>query len=200
MIDFVVKDNIKDATRWLNQIQRQQIPYASSRALNDTAIDAQSAVIRAIPHVFNNRKRWWLKQQPTGIKVKFSNKRDLVASVFTRAYFAFMQEKGGIKTPFRGKNLAIPTALVPKKYRNSSGAKDMISEKSNVFATPRGVFKRVGKKKVALMWSLSPFARIKKRFGFEMIVEKIVRRRFKRNFEVRLKQAIATAKKPSRAR
>tara|TARA_B100001179_G_scaffold225397_1_gene205232 strand:+ start:129 stop:731 length:603 start_codon:yes stop_codon:yes gene_type:complete len=200
MVDFIVKDNIKEMTRWLNSVQRKQIPFATSRALNDTAIDGQKSIIAAIPRIFKSRKKWWLKQQPTGIKVKFSNKRDLTATVHTSAYFAEIQEKGGIKTPKRGRNLAIPTNDVPKKYRTSHGAKDMMREKNNVFSTPKGVFKRTGKKKLTLLWSLAPTAKIKARFGFVKILEKVVKRRFKKHFETRLRQAMATAKPPSRPR
>lgn len=198
MVDLIVKDNIAEMTKWLDNIQRKQIPYATSRALNDTAVDAQKAIVDKIPSTFANRKKWWLKQQPTGIKVKFSKKTDLTATVHTSAYFAGIQERGGVKAPKSGRNLAIPTAQVPKKYRTSHGAKQMLAEKKKVFATPKGVFRRKSKKKIEVLWTFSPRASIKPRFKFHATAEATARRNFARNFERWLKQAIATAKPPSR--
>ncbi len=194
MVNIVVKDNIKEFTRNLSAIQKKQIPFATSKAINDVAIDAQNKIVEKITRTFSNRKKWWLKQQPTGIKVKFSKKTDLKASVFTKAYFAEIQEKGGTKTPKTSGNLAIPTNYVPKKYRTSHGAKDMINERQKVFKNSKGVFRRQGKNKVQLMWSLSRTAQVKPRFEFYKTAESAVKQSFRRHFEQRLKQALATAK------
>ena len=196
-MEIIVKDNIKEFTRWLDEIHKKQIPFATSRALNDTAVDVQEAEVSVVKRVFRSLKTWWLKQQPTGIKVKFSNKQNLHARVFTDAYFAEIQEKGGTKKPRRARNLAIPTEKVPKKYRTSHGAKEMIEQRNKVFATPKGVFRRTGKRTIQLLWSLSPVAIIKPRFPFHETAEQIALRRFNVHFPERLKQAIATAKPPS---
>lgn len=197
-MDVSVKHNIKDFTRYLTDVQKKQVPYASSRALNDTAVDGQNAVVEKIPGIFKNRKKWWLKQQPTGIKVKFSKKNSLMARVFTTAYFAEIQEKGGVKTPKSSGKLAVPTAAVPRKYRTSRGARDMLNERQNIFRTPKGVFKRTGKKGIQVLWTFARSAVIKPRFGFYAIMEATVKGNFSKNFEQRLKQAIASAKPPSR--
>lgn len=197
MVELYLRDNVREFTKWLTDVQKQQVPYATSRALNDTAVDGQNSVQKFITGVFQNRKKWWLKQQPTGIKVKFSNKRDLHARVHTSAYFLPLQKKGGTKRPKTAKNLAIPTAAVPKKYRTSHGAREMMADKKNVFSTPKGVFRRTGKKKLTLMWSLSPSAKIKPVFEWETIITKVVNRRFGTHFKKRLEQALASAKPPS---
>jgi hypothetical protein len=199
-MDFRLKDNIKEFTRDLNDIQRKQVPYATSRAINDTAVQGQDAVIAAIPRVFNNLKKWWLKQQPTGIKVKFSNKQNLHAAVHTSAYFAQIQEEGGTKQPRRAKNIAVPTAKVAKKYRTSHGAREMMDAQKNVFRTPKGVFKRTGKKRypIVLLWSFTPSAKVKPRFRFYDTLKATVMRRFETNWKMRFSQAMATSKRPSR--
>lgn len=197
-MEIILKDNIKQFTRWLDDVQKKQVPFATSRALNDTAVDGQNSVVAAIPHVFNNRKKWWLKQQPTGIKVRFSKKDNLHAAVHTSAYFADIQEKGGTKSPRSSKNLAIPTNFVPKKYRTSHGAKEMLDERSNVFRTPKGIFRRDRKGATTLLWSFATSAKVPKRFGFFDILEKAVKRRFADNFKKRIDQALASAKPPSR--
>ncbi len=199
-MDFRLQSNIKEFTRDLTAIQKQQIPFAASRAINDTAVQAQDEVVSTIPRVFNNLKKWWLKQQPTGIKVKFSNKANLHAAVHTSAYFAKIQEEGGVKQPRRAKNLAVPTEKVPKRYRTSHGARELMDAQKNVFRTPKGVFKRTGKKRypIVLLWSFAPSAKVRPRFGFYDTCKAVVMRRFETNFKMRLSQALATAKRPSR--
>jgi hypothetical protein len=199
-MDFRLDSNIKEFTRELTAIQKQQIPFAASRAINDTAVNAQDDVIAAIPRTFKNLKRWWLKQQPTGIKVRFSNKANLHAAVHTSAYFAKIQEEGGTKQPRSAKNLAVPTEKVAKKYRNSHGAREMMDAQKNVFRTPKGVFRRTSKKRypIQLLWSFTPVAKVKARFRFFDTCKAAVMRRFETNFKMRLSQALATAKRPSR--
>jgi hypothetical protein len=196
-MEISVRSNVKEFLRYLDDVQKKQVPFALSRALNDVAIDSQEAAAQRAQEVFQNRKRWWLKQQPTGIKVKFSKKSDLHAKVFTPAYFSEIQEKGGTKTPKRSGKLAIPTNAVPKKYRTSRGAKEMIDERSNVFVTPKGVFKRTGKKNISVLWTFARAALVKPRFGFYTVVEETVKRKFATRFYERLKQALASAKPPS---
>lgn len=197
-MEFRVTNNIDQFKRGLNLVQREQIPYAASRAINDTAVDAQEAVQEAIPHIFENRKKWWLKRQPTGIKVKFSNKKNLHAQVFTNAYFAKIQAEGGTKKPKTARNLAIPTKAVPNRYRTSHGAREMVADRGNVFRNEKGVFKRTGKRKITLLWSFSPSASITRVFNFHEIIQKVVKRRFSKHFEKRLNEALASAKRPSR--
>jgi hypothetical protein len=200
-MEIVVQDNIKEFTQQLNYIQRNQVPFATSRAINDTAVDAQESVVKNVQHNFKNLKRWWLRQQPTGIKVRFSNKRLLTARVFTDVYFAERQEKGGVKTPRTGKNLAIPMPAVPRKYRTSHGAKQMMQERKNVFKVEgKGIFQRRGKKRypIQLLWALAPSAQVKPRFHFEEIIGKVVKRRFNTHFQKRMQQALDSAKRPSR--
>ena len=197
-MEIRLDSNIREFTKWLTTVQKEQVPYATSRALNDVAVDAQNWVVKPETGIAKNRKHSSLKPQPTGIKVKFSNKRDLAARVHTSAYFAQIQQDGGTKKPSRAKNLAIPTAAVAKKYRTSHGARDMMADKKNVFSTPKGVFRRTGKKKLTLTWSLAPSATIKGVFTFTDITTKVVNRRFEVHFRKRLEQALNSAKPPSR--
>jgi hypothetical protein len=192
-----LKSNIKEFTKHLDYIQYKQVPFATSRALNDVAVDAQTEVVQGIGNTFDNKKKWWLKQQPTGIKVKFSNKRNLIASVFTNVYFANRQEKGGTKTPKRGKNLAVPTNYVPKKYRISHGAKDMMNERKNVFATSKGIFQRTSKKRypIRLLWSLTRSSFTKPRFAFYATCQATVKKNFAKHFQNRLQQALKSARR-----
>ncbi|MCP4369240.1 MAG: hypothetical protein GY797_14160, partial [Deltaproteobacteria bacterium] len=111
-----------------------------------TAQDVQKWLIKKIPSIFIVTKKWWLKQQPTGIKIKPAKKNDLVSSIYTKAHFAPLQEEGGTKRPARSKNLVIPTKKVPKSRRKSGGAAVMLKGKK-VFSTARGIYRKKGGKK-----------------------------------------------------
>jgi hypothetical protein len=125
---------------------------------------------------------------------KFSNKKMLVASVFTNAYFAETQERGGVKTPQRATKIAIPTAKVPKKYFKSSGLRQMRDERGNVFVDKRGAFQRVGKTRLKLLWSFARQATIRPRLKFAETASQTAEKKFVSNFEKRLSDALASAK------
>lgn len=197
-MEISIKDNVKDVVRYLNDVQKKQVPYATSRAMNDALVAAQNDIVAELPRRFTLRKKWWLKQQPTGIKVQFTRKTDLKGAVFTNVYFAEIQEKGGVKTPKSGKNLALPTDAVPKRYRQSRGAREMVAAKAKVFATPKGIFRRRSKKKLEILWSFTRTARIMPRFSFVRIARYSVQRSFPKHFDKWLQKALATAKPPSR--
>jgi len=198
MLDINVKNNVKEFTRHLNSIEKKQIPFATARALTWTAQVAQKALQDWIPKVFNVTKKWWLKQQPTGIKIKPAKKNRLIAEVYTDAYFARLQEKGGTKRPHRSKALVIPTAKVPKSRRKAGGAAQMLKTK-NVFSTKKGIYRRKGGKKrknqtVELLFTKEQTAHIKPRFRFEETAAKAAVRIFKDKFFDSLQRALKTAR------
>jgi hypothetical protein len=127
MIALNVMSNVKDFAKYLDNVQKKQVPYATARALTKTAQEAQKELQAAMPRTFNVTKKWWLKQQPTGIKVQSAKKTDLEAVVYTAAYFAKLQEEGGIKIPFRGRGILVPTDLTPKYGRRSGGSTKLIA-------------------------------------------------------------------------
>lgn len=198
-----VQSNIKEFTRDLNRMAKEQIPYATSRAMNDTMVQAQEAEVTNVQSVFNNKVKWWNKaNRRTGIRVEFSNKKNLTAAVYTGAYFADLQEEGGIKKPHQGKRLAVPAQGIPKKYRNKpglSGVQRALQEPRSFIlstgATP-GVWQRKGKKPrpIRLLFHFEQQATVKPRFRFISTARETTEKRFMHNFSQRLDQAIATAR------
>ena len=175
-------------------MQRRQLPFATSTALNKIAIAAQSSITKAIPFIFNNRKKWWGKNQPTGIKVKFANKYELVSAVYTRAYFANIQEEGGIKTPRSGHKLAIPASGAPRKFRKSNALKKEQGN-SRIFKSKSGksILRRIGKNSIQKLYTLTDKAHIKPRFGFQKTAHKVFIRHFDKIFQRQLDRALKTA-------
>lgn len=197
MIEIKVEDNLADFNRRLTQLEKKEMPYATAVALTRTVQDAQSAIISAIPHIFKTTKKWWLKQQPTGIKITPAKKIRLLASVYTSAFFAALQEAGGVKTPHRGKNLAVPSDKVPKSRRKSGGARKTLDMK-RTFATKRGIYRKKGGKKKPIIEKQYTFSRtaiIPKRFGFKRIAAKVTARRFKQHLERELGKAVEKTRK-----
>ena len=76
MIELNVKADVKEATMWLNDIQRKQIPFATSVALNKTANGVQASLGKAM-NVFDRPKPVTKK----GIYVVRSTKAKLTAVV-----------------------------------------------------------------------------------------------------------------------
>lgn len=190
-----LKSNIKEFTKSLTRTQKQQIPFATSRALNDTAIDVQNAEVKGIQIRFNNRKKWWMKRQPTGIKVNFSDKRKLWVDVYTNAKFAKIQEDGGVKTP-KGRAIAVPAEGLPKRLRKAGGARKLLDSNKKAFSTPKGIFKRRGKKRYPILqqFSYATSVTVKPKFKFYKTAQVATDRKFKRNFYKRLAEAIKTAR------
>lgn len=131
MIAFNVESNVKEFVRYLDKVEKKQVPFATARALTWTAKESQKVLQRAMPLTFNVTKKWWGEKQPTGIKVKGADKRktDLEATVYTLAYFAKLQEEGGIKIPLGSRGILVPTESTPKSARKSGGAVKIISGK-----------------------------------------------------------------------
>ena len=195
-MEISVKDNVNEFIKRLDSVQRRQIPFATSQAINDTAVKGQEAVVKGIKIRFNSRKKWWVKgNRKTGIRVNFSSKKKIpmVASVYTNAYFAKIQEEGGIKKATSGTSLAIPTTKAPKSLKRSDGVKRALS-KSNVYVSQKGVFRRMAKGKVKPLFTWAKVANIKPAFKFEITMRTAVNRWMPINFRKRLKKALATAK------
>lgn len=76
MIEISVESNIKDVERWLDGVQRKQLPFATSVALNKTAQDVQKSLVSSMS-VFDRPKSVTLR----GVYMKRSDKRKLVAEV-----------------------------------------------------------------------------------------------------------------------
>lgn len=74
---ITIKVDTKDATRWLNDVQRKQIPFATSVALNKTARLAQAGIKSEMERVLDRAKPYTLG----GTFVSNSTKSNLTAIV-----------------------------------------------------------------------------------------------------------------------
>jgi hypothetical protein len=98
MLAIDVRTDIAKATRALNDIQRTQIPFATSVALNKSAEAAQREVMKEIPRVFDRPTRY----TTNSVFVRYSTKRKLSASVEVKdkaAKWLNPQIYGGARVP-----------------------------------------------------------------------------------------------------
>ena len=200
-MEISVKHDLKKLTRKLNRFQNSQVPFATAVTLTRTVQAAQKEIQEQIPNRFNVTKKWWLKQQPTGVKIKPATKRQLWASVFTKAYFAPLQEEGGTKRPTKSSKLAVPTANVrAKKRRKSGGVGEVINRPKTFFGKTKNgktaLYHRRTKKPypIELLYVFSPTAHIKRRFKFKKTAFAVAKKQFSRIFTRELIKAIRSAR------
>lgn len=162
-----IRSDIDKIARNLDLVERKQLPFAINLTLNKLAVKAQEAIIQRAQKVFYNKNRWYDRYQRTGIKVDFAAKSNLVASVYTKAHFAQIQEEGGIKRAYHGGNLAVPTGNVPKRLRNS-GALRVSGGDRSIFKAGSSIFRRISNQKLQKLYSLTPQAKVRPRFCFKL--------------------------------
>lgn len=80
MVTINIKHDLKDTIRLLDTRVRRQLPFATSKALNETAKLVQSAVQESLAEKLDRPTPFVLKS----IFIKYSNKQNLQAVVFLR--------------------------------------------------------------------------------------------------------------------
>ena len=105
-MQIAVNFEVAKATLWLSDLQKRQVPFATAKALTQTAVAIQKEVKAQLPERFILRNNW--VQQ--GIRIVAATKSRLRAEVYSRDAFMGIQETGGDKRPKSGSNLAVPLA------------------------------------------------------------------------------------------
>lgn len=194
MLNTRVKVNVRDALKGMNDLAVKQIPFATARALTWTAQEAQKQERRELPHLFTLRNNF-LKNSvgiTAATKTNWTSMVGFKTSAGRSTDFMELQEEGGIKTP-RGRVIAIPVKarrnkkdLIPKAQRPKAALK-----KKNVFigepnGWPLGIYQRQGRHNLVMLFRLVPAAGIKKRLEMEKTVDRVVKERFSRLFNLSL--------------
>jgi len=206
------------ASRRLISLYRDQVPFATSLAINETAKKVQAAQRILLLERFRIRRPWVLH----GVKiVQWAKKqfglRKAVIRIAESHDFLEKFEEGGTKTPRDGGRLAIPDEvrrgkndIVPRSQRPRAFNFKPIGRgaKAETFAGDKrtfmirtqwgtgGIFQRVGRRKNARLKELFTFARqarIPAKLDFKKTANEVVRRVFAGEF--RRAFAIATSTK-----
>lgn len=199
-----MKSNISAVSKAVDAFGKNQMPFATSQALNSTAFAVRKEIVeRTYPRSFTQRNKRFAS---TMFRVGKANKRRLIASVFDRLGRDYMvdQAEGGIKKP-RGSNIAIPTqhikrlasgkvskARQPRNLLNGKAYKTKLKSGQEVIAQQTG---RGANKKQKVLYILEQQATIPKRFRFYEDGQRIAQRDFTKNFAKAFRDAKRTAKR-----
>ena len=196
MVGISVSADVKKAKKQLSRIQRKQIPFALSRAINDSLEDAKKAEMGAIRNHIDRPTPWTMR----GFKVNRSHKTRLHGSLEIQpsqwSYLKYQIQGGTSRRA--GKPHAIPSGVATNKYGGMTRNKvrTLLRQKGTFIATiggVKGVFKRTraGRKLLVVFKETTQHRR---RYPFGKASERVIRAKFKHNLDRRLKQALATAR------
>lgn len=117
VLGLSVKDNIRQFERTLSRVQRKQVPFATSVALNKTAKHVQQVDKRVMARVFDQPRPFTLNST----RIVFSNKQTLRAEVVFREFagkgvaagkYLLSQVHGGPRRPKRSELLLRSAGLM----------------------------------------------------------------------------------------
>ncbi len=189
------------ASRFLSQVAREQLPYATAVALTRTAQDGQRVVLQGLPSKFHLRRAWWQPENRMGFKIRPATKTRLTASVYTRARWMTLHEEGGTKTP-RGRKLAVPSRhvfpierLIPRRKRpRAIYAHSRPAFTIQTRAGPAVAWRRTARAPVQIFYRLIRQARIRPTLGLRGDVSRTVEQRWRNNFTRSFEDAMRTAR------
>ena len=198
----MITSNIKAITKGLSDLDKEQIPFAISKALNDTAFQAKDALVAQMKQKLDNPTPFTLR----AVRIKKATKHRQYAYVYindTQAEYLDNMYFGGVKTP-KKKAIVVPTKDIRlNKHGNLTKNKVKNLLKSpNYFSgvvkgkggTRSGIFRRYknGTVKQVIIWKTSK--QEKKRLEFRKTIAGVVGNRFDDNFNKALEFAIRTAR------
>ena len=209
----VVADT-KKLTKHLNRIQRKQIPFATSKALNAVAFDARSFIQKSLPRKLDRPTKGII----SSVQVEKSKKKNLVAIVGfaglgfkstkwkeSPAKIMRRQIEGGTRS---AKSKAIPVPIVRNIKLNKFGnlprtkIKTLLAKPDKYFSgKPKGrdagVYERIKTKNKRGLKMLVNYEKTTQyqggRFPLRKIVEAAVRNKYRKRFDTALRNALKTA-------
>lgn len=176
----------------------KQITFGLANALNETARQAQQAVIEDIQQTFTTRNPWYLPRNKFGIRTEHATKTNLHTAVKTEAYWLTLHEQGGEKTPQAAQQLTIPTPNVRRSKRDNILKSNLPRNLKNAFVLnfPSGpaLFIRRARQGLVRLYNLESSVTIKKDSTVIEPTVKTFRERFGRIFAEKIQEAFRTAK------
>lgn len=192
-----VDSDLKRFEQDLTDIQKKQLPFATSVALNNTAVEAQKEAQREMGKRLDRPTPFTKK----GVRVKRSTKQKLQAEIFIQeiqAEYLKYAIEGGTRKP-KNKAIPIPQKIRLNKYGNMPRGKiKQLLARDDVFVINNdesaGIYQRLRNGTYRLLASFHSEAKYKERYPFEEIVQKEAGKRFRAFMQQSLDKALATAK------
>lgn len=206
-INISLKADFDKLKRDLTRQQKDQLPFATSMALNLVAADVANQITKQMDRYLDNPTPFTQKAyqfKANSFRGQRANKRNLTVIIepakIQEAYLKF-QIAGGTRTP-KNKMILVPTQQAPlNSYGNLSRAnrKTLITSKKNFFTvgtrenrTP-AIYKKEGKNIVPMAFYVQQ-ATYKPIFPIQKIAQGVSTSRFPRRFAEAMRRAMATAR------
>lgn len=172
MLEINITSNLDEAMKEMTELERNQVPFATSLAMNETIKDIRKRIIAVTwPKAFEVRN----KRFPGVVfRMKFSKKGDLEAVLYDQLGREYLERHttGGVKKANSGGNLAIPVNV-----RRAPTGRIPKNRKPRVITAKKSTFIRRGKSghnliiervkgETFVRYVLAPSARIDSTFRF----------------------------------
>lgn len=203
----------------LDDLQYNQMPFATSKAINRITLLARDAIRTEMEKNFTIRRDWVVR----GVDVlQYSRKQDtpIAATLGVREDRDFLNkfETGTPKTARSGRNVAVPTdfatgaksGIVPKNlrpkalrlhaYATKAGKQQTKGERRSFLLPMKdgqpGVFQRIGSGRfdIVLLYALVPTVHIRPMLGLREIAKRVIDAVTVQVFNEELANALATAR------
>lgn len=182
---------------WLDDIQKKQIPFATSLALNKTGQAINAAMVANSDKKFILRNTWTAK----GWQMNASSKRNLSMEVGSVRAYMERQEDGGTFAA-NGKSFALPKAVRPdvtKIVRRTKFPSKLLGKKGYFIKRTRygtaALFKANKDNSLTMMFALERQIKIKPRLDFDKTSNALAIRRYPVEFDKAFEMALRTARK-----
>jgi hypothetical protein len=193
-----IKHDLKRIKRQLTAIEKQQLPFAASKALNEAAYQGAQVEKIVIKHKIDRPKPWTVSglSAPKSLR---SHKRDwpnLKASIIiadNRWKYMRFHVEGGVEP---GRHI-VPVNIRTNKFGSIGRGK---LKKPGMFIRRikgvTGVWQRVDKRnpRLSLLARFHPQASYRKRYPWGEAARKHAARNFSRYFDVEMRKALANPK------
>lgn len=195
--DISFESNLREWTASMTAFERQQLPFATAKALTDVArYDVKPAVERQMDLVFDKPVEFTRR----GVGYRPAYKGTLSSRVLIKEIqnsYLEVEEYGGVRVP-KKRALVIPAAQKVNSYGNlPKGTVQRLLARKDTFSGrvhgQGGIWQRTrGGLKLLIAWE--DRATYRPRFGFYDTCRMAAELHFPRRFEAAFSQALATAR------
>ncbi len=207
-MDISVKHDVKKLKREVTGIFRDQIPYATSVAINAVLENSREELRSALPKHLDRPTPFTVGQANSkrgSFWLHYANKRNLRGAIFLaprQSEYLHFQIAGGTRTPF-GRAIKMPVNIRVNAYGNipRTGIRTA-SKRKGVFSGTvkghQGMWQRVGGKrnpglKMLVGWEQK--AQYRKRFPYYKITHRTIDRTINDELDKALTRAIQSRRK-----
>lgn len=196
MVAISVRSNVRTWERKMTAIQRRQVPFATAKALTDTAGDVKKNFPRTMARRLDRPTPFTMR----GMFVARATKARLIASVgFKPIQSGYLDkpERGGTRRP-KGRAIVLPAAQKVNRYGNlPKGAVRRLLARADTFSGEvRGVAGIWQRRKggLTLLVAYARQASYRPQLGFHASARKTILARFPINWRRAFALAVRTAR------